>query len=104
MAPWLADNLDLTRELLNRRGYWLFPKSIELPLTLVAGKTVPLTLAMENRGGALSCQSYELCLCLSGAGGWVVCVLATRSESWLPSTPVASTCAFAPLAELEFGD
>ena len=35
---WLADNPEFTGEMLNRCGYWLFPKSIELPRTPVAGR------------------------------------------------------------------
>jgi hypothetical protein len=87
---WLTDNPELTRELLNRCGYWLFPKSIGLPQKLVAGETVPLTLIMENRGVAPPYAPYELRVKLSGAGGRVVRPLATGCKSWLPGAPVSS--------------
>jgi hypothetical protein len=87
---WLTDNPELTRELLNRCGYWLFPKSIELPESLTAGGTVPLRLTVENRGVAPPYAPYELRLKLSGTGAPVVLVLANGCKSWLPGTPVSS--------------
>lgn len=87
---WLTDNPELTRELLNRCGYWLFPKSIELPQTPVPGETVPLTLTVENRGVAPPYAPYELRVKLSGAGGRVVRTLARGCKNWLPGAPVSS--------------
>ena len=87
---WLTDNRELTRELLNRCGYWLFPKSIELPQISVAGETVPLTLTVENHGVAPPYAPYDLRVKLSGAGGRVVRTLATGCKSWLPGVPVSS--------------
>lgn len=100
---WLDDNPDLTKELLNRCGYWLFPKSIELPESLVAGSNAPLVLTMENRGVAPPYAPYELRVKLSGAGTNVVCVLATDCKSWLPGTPVVSRCELALPANLKAG-
>ncbi len=100
---WLTDNPELTRELLNRCGYWLFPKSIELPKTLAAGATVPLKLTMENRGVAPPYAPYELRVKLSGAGTNVVRLLAKGCKSWLPGTPVTSTCQFSLPANLNSG-
>jgi hypothetical protein len=34
---WLADNPELTKELLNRCGYWLFPEVHRVAGPLVAG-------------------------------------------------------------------
>jgi hypothetical protein len=87
---WLTDNPALTQELLNKCGYWLFPKSLELPDTLVADATVPCTLTMENRGVAPPYAPYELRVKLSGAGTHVVRRLATGCKSWLPGAPVVS--------------
>jgi len=87
---WLTDNPELTKELLNRCGYWLFPKFIELPQTLVPGETVPLTLIMENRGVAPPYAPYQLRVKLSRAGDSVVRPLATGCKSWLPGVPVSS--------------
>jgi hypothetical protein len=87
---WLTDNPELTKELLNRCGYWLFPKSIALPERLIAGSRIPLALAMENRGVAPPYAPYELRLKLSGAGGRLTQVLSTNCLSWLPGPSV--TC------------
>jgi hypothetical protein len=87
---WLADNPEFTREMLNRCGYWLFPKSIELPESLVAGTPMPITLRMENRGVAPPYAPYELRVKLSGAGTNLVRVLATGCKSWVPGAPVVS--------------
>ncbi len=100
---WLTDNPELTKELLNRCGYWLFPKTIELPQTLVAGASVPLTLTMENHGVAPPYAPYELRVKLSGAGGNVVRTLATGCKTWLPSAPVTSHYQLALPADLKPG-
>jgi hypothetical protein len=88
---WLADNPELTKELLNRCGYWLFPKSIEIPEQVLAGNTLPLTLTMENRGVAPPYAPYELRAKLSGAGTNVVCVMAKGCKTWLPGKPAVSS-------------
>ena len=88
---WLADNPELTKELLNRCGYWLFPKSIELPET--AGRRraqLPLTLTMENRGVAPPYAPYELRVKLAGPGTPLVRMLATGCRAWMPGAPVSS--------------
>ena len=100
---WLTDNPELTKELLNRCGYWLFPKSIELPQTLVAGETVPLTLTVENHGVAPPYAPYELRVKLSDAGGRVVRTLATGCKSWLPGAPVISRYQLSLPADLKPG-
>jgi hypothetical protein len=101
---WLTDNPELTKELLNRCGYWLFPKSIGLPQALVAGETVPLTLIMENRGVAPPYAPYELRVKLSRAGDRVVRPLATACKSWLPGAPIIVTNHLALPADLKSGD
>ena len=101
---WLTDNPELTKELLNRCGYWLFPKSIELPPTLVAGSRVPLTLTMENRGVAPPYAPYELRVKLSHAGDRVVRPLATGCKSWLPGVPVSSRHQLPLPSDLKPGD
>jgi hypothetical protein len=101
---WLTDNPELTKELLNRCGYWLFPKSIGLPQALVAGETVPLTLIMENRGVAPPYAPYELRVKLSRAGDRVVRPLATGCKSWLPGVPVSSRHQLPLPSDLKPGD
>jgi hypothetical protein len=100
---WLTDNPELTKELLNRCGYWLFPKSIALPQNLVAGSTVGLTLTMENRGVAPPYAPYELRVKLSGSGNRLVKAMAAGCKSWLPGAPVASRYELALPADLKPG-
>jgi hypothetical protein len=85
---WLTDNPELTRELLNKCGYWLFPTSLELPDKLVAGAAVPLTLTMENRGVAPPYAPYELRVKLSGGSTNWVHVAGRAEKSWLPGKPI----------------
>jgi hypothetical protein len=85
---WLTDNPELTRELLNRCGYWLFPMTLELPDTLVAGATVPFTLTMDNRGVAPPYAPYELRVMLSNEGTNWVHVAGRAEKSWLPDKPI----------------
>lgn len=88
---WLTDNPELTKELLNRCGYWIFPKSVELPESCTRGKAMPLTLTMENRGVAPPYEPYELRVKFSREGTNWVQTLATGFKSWLPGRPVSST-------------
>jgi len=85
---WLADNPELTRELLNKCGYWLFPTTLELPEFLVAGAAVPLTLTVENRGVAPPYAPYELRVKFSGMGTNWVHVAGRAEKSWLPGRPI----------------
>ena len=101
---WLTDNPELTKELLNRCGYWLFPTSIELPEKAAAGATIPLTLTLENRGVAPPYQPYELRVKLSGPGGRVVRTLATGCKSWLPGAPVSARYQLPLPPDLKPGD
>lgn len=85
---WLTDNPELTKELLNKCGYWLFPTALELPDKSVAGATVPLTLTIENRGVAPPYAPYELRVKLSGEGTHSVHVAGGAEKSWLPGKPI----------------
>jgi hypothetical protein len=100
---WLADNPDLTRELLNLCGYWLFPASIELPAEAAAGAAAPLVLTVENRGVAPPYAPYELRSRLSGEGTDLVRVLAKGCRSWMPGAPVSSRYELALPADLKSG-
>jgi hypothetical protein len=100
---WLTDNPELTKELLNRCGYWLFPKSIALPKVLVAGEAATITLSMENRGVAPPYAAYELRARLSGsAGAWVGAVGRT-DRTWLPGAPIIVQHQLALPADLKPG-
>ena len=85
---WLDDNPALTRELLNRCGYWLFPRSLELPATLTAGSVAPVRVTIDNRGVAPTYQPYELRVKLSGDRASWVGVVGRADKSWLPGAPI----------------
>lgn len=101
---WLTENPELTRELLNRCGYWLFPKSLVLPSELAAGQSAPLTLCMENHGVAAPYAPYQLRLRLSAPGRHFDQVLAQGCKAWLPGTPVPSRYQLTLPSDLSTGD
>jgi hypothetical protein len=85
---WLNDNPALTRELLNRCGYWLFPQSVELPATMAAGRLAPIRVVLENRGVAPPYHPYELRVRLAmGDSAWVG-VVGRADRSWLPGASI----------------
>jgi len=86
---WLTDNPDLTRELLNRCGYWLFPLSLELPPMSPAGVVVPFRLTLENRGVAPPYRPYELRVKLAGDRSSWANVVSRTDRSWLPGASIA---------------
>lgn len=100
---WLADNPELTRELLNRCGYWLFPIAIELPDEPVAGMPLSLTVRIQNRGVAPPYAPYELRAKLSSKETHLVRVLTRDCRAWLPGPPVSSRYEFALPADLKSG-
>jgi len=86
---WLTDNPALTVELLNRCGYWYFLHRMELPDTLRAGKTHPLTAVWENRGVAPAYHSYQLKVRLAGPQVMDLS-LDSQNRRWLPG-PTGTT-------------
>ncbi len=100
---WLDDNPALTRELLNRCGYWLFPMSLELPSMLVAGTVAPIRLTIDNRGVAPPYQPYELRLKLSSDRASWAAVVGRADRTWLPGAPVVVLHQLALPADLESG-
>jgi hypothetical protein len=100
---WLDDNPALTRELLNRCGYWLFPVSLELPSTLVGGTSVPFRLTLDNRGVAPPYQPYELRVKLAGDRASWTCAVGQAGNSWLPGVPVVVQEQLALPADLPSG-
>jgi len=80
---WLKENPDLTRELLNRCGYWFFLHKVTLPNSIKAGKRCSLQLDWENRGAAPAYQAYELQIRLTGEETVDVTVPA-GNQKWMP--------------------
>lgn len=83
---WLVDNPELTRELLNRCGYWLFPRTVGLPAMLVSGRSVSLTLEVENRGVAPPYEPYELRLKIAPERGTphLLVLSGSQRHDWKP--------------------
>ncbi|MBN1480329.1 DUF4832 domain-containing protein [candidate division KSB1 bacterium] len=63
---WLADNPELTVELLNRCGYWYFLHSVDIPDQVRASDNVTVKMTWENRGVAPAYNAYDLVLRLAG--------------------------------------
>ncbi len=96
---WLADNPELTQELLNRCGYWLFPLSLEYPPVLTAGRRAPFVLRLENRGVAPPYHPYELRLKLTGPGREWIGPVGRADRTWLPGAPIVVRWEAAPPAD-----
>ena len=93
----------MTRELLNRCGYWLFPKSLELPHTVAPGSVAPFCVTIDNRGVAPPYQPYELRVRLSGERASWGGVIGRTDRSWLPGTPIIVRNQLALPADLKSG-
>ncbi len=65
---FLAENPDLTGELLNLCGYWYFPVQATYPAVLGRGEQI-LTMTWLNRGVAPSYRDFSLILCLEPEEG-----------------------------------
>ena len=63
---WLTDNPELTKELLNRCGYWFFLHQVDIPDFLRAGNTNTIQMVWENRGVAPAYHPYVLKIRLAG--------------------------------------
>jgi len=100
---WLQDNPDLTRELLNRCGYWLFPTALERPAELVAGRPASFTLWLENRGVAPPYRPYEVRVRLATAGVQWTTTVAHASRSWSPGAPIEVRWQLTPSTNLPCG-
>jgi hypothetical protein len=58
LGEWLTDNPDFTKEMLNRCGYWYFPKSISV--TKTRGHNLSFEIEWLNKGVAPAYNSYQL--------------------------------------------
>jgi hypothetical protein len=58
LEPWLAENPDLTKELLNLCGYWYFPKSVEI--TEAGKEKLSFNIEWVNNGVAPAYSAYKL--------------------------------------------
>lgn len=81
---WLAENPDLTGELLNQCGYWYFLNRVKIADVWKPATSVMVEADWENRGVAPAYQAYQLVMRLEGPE-----VIEIKVESgnrrWLPS-------------------
>mgnify|MGYP006285295367 CR=1 FL=1 len=80
---WLADNPELTVELLNRCGYWYFLHSVEIPDNVQPGDNLTVKMTWENRGVAPAYNAYDLVVRLDGPDVFTA-TLAAKNKNWLP--------------------
>jgi hypothetical protein len=100
---WLTDNPELTKELLNRCGYWLFPVSLELPSIVAAGSAVSFRVRVDNRGVAPPYHAYDLRVRLVGGGVSWIGVVGRTDRSWVPGAPISVRNQLALPADLKSG-
>jgi len=80
---WLTDNPKLTKELLNRCGYWYFLHRIKIPKELKSGEVYKIQMDWENRGVAPAYHPY--CLKIRFDGPKVEDVeLDAGNQKWMP--------------------
>lgn len=81
---WLRENPDLTKELLNRCGYWYFLHQVGLPDRLTVGQPYNLQLVWENRGVAPAYHAHQLKVRLVGPDAQDF-TLPAGNRRWMPS-------------------
>jgi hypothetical protein len=86
---WLADNPQLTGELLNRCGYWFFLHRVQLAQRLSIGREAAVSMAWENRGVAPAYRPYRLHLRLEGPETYEQ-TFDAGNQHWLPQAATPS--------------
>jgi hypothetical protein len=81
---WLAENPELTVELLNRCGYWYYLHRVILPESWRAGSTATVQAEWENRGVAPAYFDYPLVVRLEGPTT-VDLSVESGNRKWMPS-------------------
>ena len=82
---WLADNPELTVELLNRCGYWYFLHGLDIPDEWKSGTSQTITTEWENRGVAPAYHRYHLVLRLQGPET-IDIELDSGNRAWIPKS------------------
>lgn len=80
---WLTDNPELTKELLNRCGYWFFLHRVTIPDVMQTGRSYTIQMAWENQGVAPAYNPYILKVCLEGADA-ADFELESGCQKWMP--------------------
>lgn len=84
-AVWLADNPELTVELLNLSGYWYFLHRIAVPDAFVPGAPHVAEMTWENRGVAPAFEDFELQLRVEGPETFDF-TFPSGNRRWLPAS------------------
>jgi len=87
---WLSENPELTKELLNRCGYWYFPHRLEMAETSQAGQELAITITWEYRGVAPAYHDYDLIFRLQADDSLTV-NLPSQNKRWLPKNRYEET-------------
>ena len=80
---WLTDNPELTKELLNRCGYWYFLHRVNIPRRFRPGKVCKIRMDWENRGVAPAYNPYRLKVRFDGPVVEDI-ELDAGNQKWLP--------------------
>jgi len=83
---WLADNPDLTKELVNLCGYWYFPVSVTFPIVLHRGEN-EITFVWLNKGVAPAYQAFDLVFRFQSENpesSFDVPAINSGNKNWLP--------------------
>ena len=80
---WLTDNPELTKELLNRCGYWFFLHKVEIPDVMQAGQKNAIRMDWENKGVAPAYEPYTLIFRLEGQDVEDI-ALDSGNQNWMP--------------------
>lgn len=82
---WYSENPDITRDLVNRIGYWFLPVSINFPASIAAGKSHTLQITWRNKGVAPAYNRYQLQLKLQNNNNSYTQVLKeANNTTWMP--------------------
>ena len=80
---WLIDNPELTKELLNRCGYWYFLHNVEIPRIMEIGEKNEIRMVWENKGVAPAYNPYSILFRLEGQSTEDF-ELDSGNQKWLP--------------------
>ena len=93
LEPWLAENPDLTKELLNLCGYWYFPKSAEI--TEAGNGKLSFNIEWVNKGVAPAYSVYKLKGKLISTDGSNVNatfeIADSGNKNWMPGETATAT-------------
>jgi hypothetical protein len=99
-ADWMKDNPNLTRELLNKMGYWYFPQSLEVLTPARPGRVFRFAVTWLNQGVAPAYQRFPVRLRL----GSFERELKSDSRRWMPDEPYREEYSVRLPPDLALGD